>query len=371
MKITIVGAGNMGLAMTAYMAKKQCSVTLFTSRSVEVLSLLDVEQEKLSKVSGYTITDSPEKAFGDVDVIFCTYPAFLRKRFLEQNARHIKKGAALGFVPGYGGIEYQCKSLIESGITIFALQRVPYVARAKSDGTVYQAEILSKKSRLFTGAIPALYTKRISEMIEDLLDIPCTPLHEYLSITLAPSNPLLHITGLYTTFKDWKLGMAFDHPLRFYTEWNDETSQILFRYDAELQTICSRLTGFAMDEVVPLSIYYESDTPEKMTAKLKSIKAFEAVMVPLKQSEQGYVPDFESRMFVEDFPYGVCIIKDFALMTGTETPIVDMMLEFYRKLTGYTYFNPDGSYAKDIQTTGIPGLNGIHDLKALDTFYHQ
>lgn len=76
-------------------------------------------------------------------------------------------------------------------------------------------------------------------------------------------------------------------------------------------------------------------------------------------------------MFVEDFPYGVCIIKDFARMTNTDTPIIDMMLQFYQRLTEKSYFNSDGSYAKDIHETGIPGLSGIFDLDSLDAFYHQ
>ena len=371
MKITIVGAGNMGLAMTAHLAQKQYNVTLYSSRAVEKLSLFEAEKNTLTEVKNYSITDNPELAFSDADVVFCTYPAFLRRKFLEQNAAHLKEKAMLGFVPGYGGIEYQCQSLIERGITIFALQRVPYVARASADGNCYQASILSKKKHLFAGAIPASQTQRVATLIEEFLDIPCTGLKEYLSITLAPSNPLLHITGLYGVFKNWDPDIIYPEPMKFYTEWNDDTSRVLFQYDAELQTICSKLSGFHMDEVVPLPIYYESDTPEKMTEKLKSIKAFEAVMVPLVQTSQGYIPDFGSRMFVEDFPYGVCIIKDFARMTNTDTPIIDMMLQFYQRLTEKSYFNSDGSYAKDIQETGIPGLSGFFDLDSLDAFYHQ
>ena len=72
MKITIVGAGNMGLAMTAYLAQKQCNVTLYSSRNVEKLSLVEAEKNTLIEVKDYSITDNPELAFGDADVVFCT-----------------------------------------------------------------------------------------------------------------------------------------------------------------------------------------------------------------------------------------------------------------------------------------------------------
>ena len=40
MKITIVGAGNMGLALTAYLSLKDFDVTLFTTRKIETLKQL-------------------------------------------------------------------------------------------------------------------------------------------------------------------------------------------------------------------------------------------------------------------------------------------------------------------------------------------
>ena len=55
MKITIVGAGNMGLAMTAYLARKQYNVTIYSSRDVEKLSLFEAEKNTLTEVKDYSI----------------------------------------------------------------------------------------------------------------------------------------------------------------------------------------------------------------------------------------------------------------------------------------------------------------------------
>ncbi len=372
MKVTVVGAGNMGLAMTAYMTmSRRAKVTLFTGKKIESLELDMVERGLHESVSGYSVTADPEKAFSDADVIFVTYPAFLRRDFIDKNQEFIREGTFLGFVPGYGGAEYFCRQLIDRGVSIFGLQRVPYVARAKRMGDKAVAGILSSKNKLFVGAIPSEKTGEISGIIERLLDIPVESLHEYLSITLAPSNPLLHITGLYNVFKDYRQGDRYAAPLRFYEEWNDETSEILFRYDAELQDICNRLEPLDMSEVVPLPVYYESPSPVDMTRKLKSIESFKAVMVPLKEEGDGYIPDLGSRMFVEDYPYGVCIIKDFALMLGVETPTVDMLLEFYEKLSGHRYFNEDGTYTGEIQDTGVPRAHGLMNKEDIIAYYHR
>lgn len=376
MKVTIVGAGNIGLAITAYLAAKgQDEVTLFTCKDVllngEKVVLEDAESASVVETDDFHVTNDPERAFSTAQMILCTYPAFLRKKFVDAYGTFFSKGMKLGFVPGYGGAEYSCGKLINRGIIIFGLQRVPYVARAEKKENVYHANILSKKNCLYCAAIPKRYSGEIAEELSVLLDIPCTELKEYLAITLAPSNPLLHITGLYNVFHNHDSNFDYNQPLKFYTEWNDDTSRMLFEYDCELQTICKALTPLDMSEVVPLPVYYEAPTPEQMTKKLKSIRAFEAVMVPLKQTGSRYVPDMDSRMFVEDYPFGVCVIKDFARIANVKTPTVDLLLEFYFKLSGHRYFNADGSYTKEILETGIPGVHGLTELNQIVEFYHQ
>ena len=372
MNITVVGGGNIGLAMTAYMAAKgKARIKLFTGKSINKLYLNIVESGISESTTDFYTTDDPEDAFFDADMVFVTYPAFLRKEFIKNNQKYFKPGAFLGFVPGYGGAEYSCTDLINRGVYVLGLQRVPYVARASEGSEGKIAGILSSKKELFVGTIPKSKTADAAILIKELLDIPTTPLHEYLSITLAPSNPLLHITGLYNVFKDYKLGDVFSTQLRFYEEWNDETSELLFKYDEELQEICRKLTPLDMREVVPLPVYYESPTPVEMTKKLKSIPSFKAVMVPLKETEKGYLPDLCSRMFVEDYPYGVCIIKDFAQLLGVQTPTIDLLLKFYEKLSGHRYYNEDGTYTEEIRETGVPRINGLNSKEEIIQFYHR
>lgn len=363
MNITIVGAGNMGLALVSYLAVyKNHSVTLFTDKKFEKLILNDVETQQNMVTTRFKVTNS-NKAFSEADYIFCTWPAFLRKKMINQYGKYIKSGTKIGFVPGYGGIEYSCNELIKKGVIIFGFQRVPYVARAIGN----KAGILSKKSKLFLATIPSTYTDTVVSDIESFFDIPVSALKEYLSITLAPSNPLLHISGLYGAFKDYDARKGYIGKQKFYEQWDDETSKILFQYDKELQSICKALSPIDLKEVVPLPIYYESDSPEKLTQKLKSIESFKVVRVPLA----GNAPDLNSRMFIEDYPYGICIIKDIARMLEIETPIIDMLLSFYTKISGHVYFNSDNSYSTEIYATGVPGIYGLKTKADLIDFYHK
>lgn len=375
MNITVVGAGNIGLAITGSLVlNTDNNVTLFTSSKkldYRKLQLFDVENDKKEITTGFEVTDSFDRAFLNANIILCTYPAYLRKAFIEQVKDFLKPGVKLGFVPGYGGAEYFCKRLLEKGVIVFGLQRVPFVARYYCEEELIVASILSRKTKLFMAAIPSGYTYEIAEMLEKIFGIPTVQLKEYLAITLAPSNPLLHLTGLYNVFKNYKDGDCYNRPMRFYEEWNDDTSEMLLKYDAELQHICRELYPVELNEVVPLSVYYESSTAVNMTKKLKSIGAFKAVMVPLIKCGEKYKPDLSSRMFVEDYPYGICLIKAFGIMTNVKTPVIDKLLKFYEKLSGYEYFKEDGTYGKDIDNTAIPQLFGLNNKKDINKFYHK
>lgn len=371
MKICIVGAGNIGLALTSVLAlHNKHNVVLYTKKDFEPSKLIfkDIEQNIDYEKLNFIIESDLELALKDCDYIFCTYPAFVRKAFIDEAIKYVPANCKIGFIPGYGGAEYMCNSLIDKGVTIFGLQRVPFVARQENKKV---ATILSRKNQLFVAAIPKNQTEGICRDLEELIGIPTVALKEYLSVTLTPSNPLLHLTGLYNVFKNYKEGDYYDRQLMFYAEWNDETSELLLEYDKELQEICSKLKPLNLDEVVSLKTYYESPNAKAMTQKLKSIKAFEVVKVPLNEIEGKFYPDFNSRMFIEDFPYGIAIIKYFAILTNVKTPAIDTILDFYKDKTGICYFNEDNTPSKDFSETGVPSNFGLETLEDIIKFYMQ
>ena len=315
MKICVVGAGNIGLVLASTLAlKEKYEVVIYTPNYFDISKLVfkDIENNECYTNLDIKIETSLENAISDTDYVFCTYPAFLRKKFIEESKEFYPQKCKLGFFSGYGGAEYMCKELVERGITIFGLQRVPFVAR-QTDKKI--ARCLSRKEKLFIAAIPKEKTKEICIELEELIGIPTVELNEYLAVTLVPSNPLLHLCGLYNVFKDYEEGDYFDRQLMFYDEWNDETSELLLDYDDELQEICKKMKPLNLEEIVSLRTYYESPTAEAMTKKLKSIEAFKVVTVPLIEKEG----------------------KFYILEMGYRFPAAVASCPFYEKVTG---FNP-------------------------------
>ena len=76
MNITIVGAGNIGLAMTACLS--ECAdyhVTLYTKKkSLQGVPLRweDVEKNRTQTTQVFHVTDNPQTAFAHTDIVFCT-----------------------------------------------------------------------------------------------------------------------------------------------------------------------------------------------------------------------------------------------------------------------------------------------------------
>lgn len=369
MNITVFGAGNLGLACCAVLSQDN-DVTLYTTRphkSRETLAY--TYEEKAAASATFTVTDDMAQAC-NAELILCTYPAFLRQQFVTDVEPFVGEGTLIGFVPGYGGVEYYCQDLIARGVIVFGLQRVPYVCRSSWDERT--AGILSAKKTLYVAALPKGRTAEVTALIEDLFHIPTVALKEFLAVTLVPSNPLLHTSGAYGVFKDYQPGDTYPEQLMFYEQWNDGTSRFLLAYDDELQAICRALAPLDLSEVVSLREYYESPTPEAMTRKLKSIRAFEAVKVPLSPTEDGaFLPNWNDRMFTEDYPFGVAIIKDIASMVGVQTPTIDTLLDFYRAQTGISYLNADGTSSKDAGASAIPRNFGLTDKEAFIEFYQS
>ena len=49
----------------------------------------------------------------------------------------------------------------------------------------------------------------------------------------------------------------------------------------------------------------------------------------MKQVENGWIPDFESRYFTADFPWGIKVIKEIAIMFDVMTPNINKIWNWY------------------------------------------
>ena len=332
--VAIVGGGNIGTQFACMCASKGHGVNLFTSKP----ELFDMRLEIVDEHDCVTVgelakvTDDIGEAISGCDVVFVTHPAFMLEGLASRMLPFAKPGLGICVVPGTGGAEFAFKACVDAGATLYGLQRVPSVARLERYGKRVRCEGL--RPELHVASLPSGKAGEFAGFLGSIWGIPCTALSNYLNITLTPSNPILHTARLRTLFADYVPGKVYDRNPLFYGEWSDESSRLLLACDAELQDMVGRLDGLDLSAVRSLKEHYESDTVEAMTGKLSGIKSLHRLGSPMKEVDGGWVPDFESRYFKADFPYGLGIIEQMASVIGCEMPNIRETMGWFREVSG-------------------------------------
>lgn len=369
MKAVIIGGGNIGTAL-AVILSESCDTWVYTTKPDKWNTIIEYEDIRtLARKNSKRISvssDIDEALFG-AEFVFVTLPTFMRKEFIELIETKVKAGTNIIFVPGCGGMEFGSGRLMDKGCIVAGLDRVPCVSRLKEYGKSVSADW---KKKVSLAAINPADTEKLCEKVSGLLKLQCKPLENYLTVTLIPSNQIMHTVRLSTMFKDYYVGKRYPGNILFYGEWDDETSKRILACDDELHQICSALEPIDLSGVIPLSVHYESETPEKLTEKIHSIESFKKVESPMIRMEDGtYDIDFSSRYFREDFPYGLCIIKALAIICRISTPEIDKTIKWYENISGKEYFTENNELGRDSLEMNIPQNYGIDSKEELLRIY--
>lgn len=375
MNICIIGAGNIGTYLATYIElKENCNVWLHTSKPEafkEELTLVEEEKNLKHKVKLHCITKSYEEAVLNADYILITYPSFMIEKTLKTITPFVKKGAVIGIIPGFGGKEYLAKELLDKGCIFFGTQRVPSIIRLESYGDT----VLLKQKNEFMKlrVIPSEYSDKVCETMTKFIDIPCLPLSNYIGITLSPSNPTMHPSRLYELFKDYKEGETlYKRNPYFYEEWSTVASQTLLDLDDELEKIFNSLNennDFNSDDIEKIKIRYNIENAEELSKKINEAPGFKGIDSPMVKVEGGFIPDKNSRYFVEDIQFGLCIIKSFAEILSIDTPVVDKIIMWGQNLVGKEYLKNGSLIGKDRDELLIPQNRGVNTKEELIDFY--
>ena len=353
--IAVIGGGNIGTQFACICASKGYRVNLFSSKPEEYDGTLEIADEYENVTVGKlnNVTSDIRAAVDGCRIIFVAYPAFMLKELANKLLPFVKPDMNIGILPGTGGAEFAFRECIKAGATLFGVQRVPCVARLEKYGKRVRCEGLRKELHL--ASIPVNKAEELSGFMSDLCGIPCRALPNYLSVTLTPSNPILHTTRLCTLFADYEEGKVYARNPMFYAEWSDASSELLLACDDELQNMLKAMNELDLSNVRSLKLHYESDTVEAMTAKLRSISSLHNLASPMKQFEGGWAPDFDSRYFSADFPFGLAIIEGLARVLGCSVPNINATMDWYRRVSG----NTD---AFNLDDCAIHSINDIYEL---------
>ena len=333
MKITIVGGGNIGTQFAVHCAEKKHEVIIYTSNPdvfSRHLNIVDENGKTTHEGDIQFATKDSEKAFRNADLIIVTMPPTMMKSIAEMIYAQSDEKTMIGVVPGNGGGECAFGKCIERGNIFFGIERVPAIARLIKKGETVKST--GYRDELHVSSLPIANVKKCCEIMEDIFDMPCKAIPNFLNLTMTPSNPILHTTRLRTLFENYEPGVTYNSVPLFYEEWNDASSHLLIACDEEVQEICRALPGFHLEYVKSLRVHYESLTAETMTKKICSIPAFKNLATPTIEKDGKLIPDLHSRYFTADFSYGLTIIKQIADFAGVNTPNINETMQWYKNI---------------------------------------
>ena len=319
MKICICGGGSLGHVCAGVLAS-QFGVTLnILSGHPDAWQKEVVVKDMAGKTYSGTIqrvSSSPKEVVEGQDIILFCLPGFLIEKTLREIHPFIGS-AAVGTVVSSTGFFPFAHEILGTDAKLFGFQRVPFIARVSEYGRF--ARLLGYKPNLAVVLENIEDGESFRKELERLFLTPVTLLENFYEVALSNSNPILHTGRLYTMFHGHEKEVFERNPL-FYGEWTDEASQLLIDMDAELFTLLKKL---GVTSLPTLLDYYESYDAASLTRKLQSIPAFQTILSPMKQVEGGWMVDFGSRYFTEDFPFGLKSIYDAAHASQVSCPNID------------------------------------------------
>ena len=332
MKICICGGGNLGHVVAGFIAaQKKHEVCLLTRHPEQWSQDLIIEAPAETTYSGHLngLFSNAEQAVSDADIILLCLPGYAIRETLLQIKDYVQSDAAVGSVVSSTGFFFEAMQLLPASQPLFGFQRVPFISRVIEYG--HKARLMGYKDSLNLAIERTEHPEQLRDTLADMLQTPILLLGSYYEASLSNSNPLLHPSRLYTLWKDWHEGDIYPRVPFFYEEWTEETAQLYIQMDNELQSLLD-LLPVRKGSIATVLDYYESTDAVSLAKKLRSIEAFKGILSPMKQVEGGYIPDFQSRYFTEDFPYGLAIIHRLAHEKGVPSPSIDMVYDWGIKM---------------------------------------
>ena len=295
-RVCICGGGNLGHVVTGFLAiHGDCEVSLLTRHPERWQRQLTIRMPEGDTRQGEisVITCQPAEVIPTADIVLLCLPGFSIREELQLIRPFLQTGTAVGSIVSSTGFFFEALELLPTTTPLFGFQRVPFIARTTAYGQA--ADLLGYKPSLNVAIEQTADKARLCSTLEQLFHTPTTLMQSYYEVSLTNSNPILHPSRLYTMWKDWHEGIVYPVQPKFYEEWTADAASL--------------------------------------TRKLRSIQAFKGILAPMKTVEGGFVPDFSSRYFTEDFPYGLRIIQQQARKHQIPVPTIDRVMAWGIKKT--------------------------------------
>lgn len=355
-KWAIIGAGNGGHAVAGYLGYLGYEVNIYDTfeKTIGVIKEqggieIDGTDKGFGKVK--VASTNIEEVIKDTDIIMVINPSMYHRSIAEKCAKYIKKNQVVFLHPGatFGAFAFK-KALEDFGckedIVIAESNTLIYAARSLEPGKV---DILGRKDRLLVAALPAVKTKEVVSMLQEVY--PEIEAAENVLVTSIDStNPIVHCTPtiLSTSWiesgKDW----------HFYTEGMSKSiGNFVEKLDTERIELGKKLGLIENDTLLTCLRQYEFEYNVKESTLSKAVKNTEAYADIIGPKS------LNTRYLFEDIPMGLIPLVSLAKQLDIKTDRMDLIIKMAEYLLEEDFY-------KDARTSESLGLEGMNAKEVIE-----
>lgn len=326
--ICVCGGGSLGHVIAGWLSSRNyAKVNILTNRPEKWNHRIEIGTPEGCKLYGEisNISNNPADVIPLSDVVLLCLPGFLIKEELIRIKPFVSTGAFIGSVFSSTGFFFEAKEILKQ--PLWGFQRVPFISRVEEYGRSARLLGFKTEHRIAVENVSDEDKVAFASMIQEWFERPVRLLKNYYEASLTNSNPLLHTSRLYTMFGGENEGKVYPRIPLFYEEWTEAAAELYINMDEEFFRLLKVLP--VSDGFLPTALdYYESHDAQSLAKKLSSIQGFKGIISPMVQVCEGYMPDYHSRYFTEDFPYGLRYIWQLAHKNHVPCPNIDMVYQW-------------------------------------------
>lgn len=324
MKVTIIGAGNSGLAMSAHLSQAGHQVTLWNRTGKHIEKLMETKTiYAKGAVAGAIeidqVTDDLELALIEPELILVTTPANSHKGLAKDIALHLKNEPIIVLNPGrtFGALEFErtfkdCNQEFEP--TIAETQTIIYTCRKIGEDAV---DVISLKSDVLISGFDASENEEIIAALPEVLQDYFIPAESMIETSLGNVGMILHCA-----------------PLLLNTGWT-ESQKVNYKYyyDGITPTIGRFIEKIDQERVsVSKALGLEVETTKEWLERTYELEEGTSLYESIHNNDSYLTIDapksMEHRYIFEDVPCGLvpleAIGRSLGLKMSTTSLIIDL-----------------------------------------------
>lgn len=355
--IAVIGAGNGGTAMAAYLASLGVQVRLcdlFPQYIEPIQQAGGIDLTLAGTTSRQTLamaaTDAAQ-AISGVSLILVVTPSFTHKMIAQACCSALTDGQTVVLNPGRTGGALEFLNTVRAGgcqadITVAETQTLIYACRKTGPAAV---EIYGVKQRVVLGAFPANRVQRVLELLHPFYP-QFAPGKNCLETSLSNIGALFHPTPILLN-----VGRIETDPrgYRYYWEGiSPGVAGLIHAIDEERMAVARAYGVQVLSAEEWLRESYDTHG-EDLYHLIQNNAAYGDIMAP---------KSIQARYVTEDVPMSLVPISELARIAGVPTPNMDAVIQLTSTIY-HTDFRAQGRSAASLGLEGMSKEQAAHYLE--------